>query len=84
MGACGGRVMMQEMPKELLLAFVVQASSVEDLAALRRVSRTWHHIVDASLTNWVRQLPVGEQLAASTGARLWILRHFADIHFFHT
>jgi hypothetical protein len=44
--------MMQEMPEELLLAFVVQASSVEDLAALRQV--------------------------ASTGAGLWILRHFAD------
>jgi hypothetical protein len=58
---------------------VEQVPSVEDVAALRGVSKEWKAYVDGTfVTYWVQRLSVGEQFAASSRAGLWILERIAD------
>lgn len=77
LGACGRWVTM-EMPAELRFMIAERVSSVEDRAALCRVSRVWGDCVDRTIKTWVQQLPAGKQFAASLDAGLRTLQQHMD------
>ncbi|KAH7402304.1 hypothetical protein DE146DRAFT_652984 [Phaeosphaeria sp. MPI-PUGE-AT-0046c] len=61
--ARAGAVMLM-LPPELWL-LVLEQSSLEELAVLRRTSRYWRYTIDAHIVHRLRRLPVGEEFAAA-------------------